>query len=157
VGIGILVCLAFLISDRPIGCSTAFLKASGMIGKIFRRRQVEAMEYYRLFAPRLDWQFMIVPGIVIGAFLSAVLSGTFLFAWVPGLWEASFGGDPVPRVAAALAGGILLGIGARWAGGCTSGHGISGTAQLSVASVLSAACFFAGGIATAIVLVHLAG
>jgi uncharacterized protein len=49
----------------------------------------------------------------------------------------------------ALAGGILLGLGARWAGGCTSGHGISGTLQLSVASWVAAACFFAGGILVA--------
>jgi hypothetical protein len=43
-------------------------------------------------------------------------------------------------------------MGARWAGGCTSGHGISGTLQLAVSSWLAAAAFFAGGIITAIFL-----
>jgi hypothetical protein len=42
-----------------------------------------------------------------------------------------------------------LGLGARWAGGCTSGHGISGTLQLAVSSWVAAGCFFAGGILTA--------
>jgi len=46
-------------------------------------------------------------------------------------------------------GGIIMGFGARWAGGCTSGHGISGTLQLAVSSWLAAICFFAGGILTA--------
>jgi uncharacterized membrane protein YedE/YeeE len=42
-----------------------------------------------------------------------------------------------------------MGMGARWAGGCTSGHGISGTLQLSLASWVAAICFFAGGILAA--------
>jgi hypothetical protein len=45
-----------------------------------------------------------------------------------------------------------MGIGARWAGGCTSGHGISGTLQLAVSSWLAVLCFFAGGVATAMIL-----
>jgi hypothetical protein len=45
-------------------------------------------------------------------------------------------------------------MGARWAGGCTSGHGISGTLQLAVSSWLAVMGFFAGGIVTAMVLFH---
>ena len=41
---------------------------------------------------------------------------------------------------------------ARWAGGCTSGHGISGTLQLAVSSWIAAGCFFIGGIATAMLI-----
>jgi len=57
----------------------------------------------------------------------------------------------------ALLGGLLMGFGARWAGGCTSGHGISGTLQLSIGSWLAVMCFFAGGIATAMVLFKVVG
>jgi len=49
-------------------------------------------------------------------------------------------------------GGVILGMGARWAGGCTSGHGISGTLQLAVSSWLAVICFFIGGIVTAMVI-----
>ncbi len=42
-----------------------------------------------------------------------------------------------------------MAFGARLAGGCTSGHGISGALQLSVASWLSLACFLIGGVITA--------
>jgi uncharacterized membrane protein YedE/YeeE len=104
------------------------------------------MPYYQKFTPKVDWQWMLIIGVVIGAFFSAYLSGTFTVLIVPPLFAASFGTDPIIRSAVALLGGILMGIGARWAGGCTSGHGISGTLQLSVASWVAAICFFAGGI-----------
>jgi hypothetical protein len=150
--IGLLGCLAFVVSDRPIGCSTAFVKIRGLIEKIFRGEKVSELEYYRKFPPAIDWQLMIIPGIIIGAFLSSFLSGTFGLFFVPPLWAEQFGDSRALRIVAALAGGILLGIGARWAGGCTSGHGISGTLQLSVGSIISAACFFVGGIAMAMIL-----
>ncbi|MDD1706094.1 MAG: YeeE/YedE family protein [Methanoregulaceae archaeon] len=152
VSIGLLSCLAFVLSDKPIGCSTAFVKTRGLIEKIFRGESVHEKEYYKKFTPGIDWQFMIVPGIAIGAFISSSLSGTFGFSVIPPLWAEQFGDSAALRILVALAGGILLGIGSRWAGGCTSGHGISGTLQLSVGSILSAACFFIGGIAMAMIL-----
>jgi len=150
--IGLLVCLAFVLSDRPIGCSTGFVKIRGLAEKIFCGKKIQEKEYYKKFPPAVDWQLMIIPGIIIGAFLSSVLSGTFGLFIIPPLWAEQFGSSAVLRIIAAIAGGILLGIGARWAGGCTSGHGISGSLQLSVGSILSSACFFAGGIAMAMIL-----
>jgi uncharacterized membrane protein YedE/YeeE len=46
-----------------------------------------------------------------------------------------------------LAGGVMVGWGARAAGGCTSGHGIVGTALVAPASLLATALFLAGGFA----------
>lgn len=156
-GIGILSCLAFLLSDRPIGCSTAFVKARGLIGKAVNAEKVAAMDYYKEIVPRVDWAFMIIPGVIIGAYISVLLSGQFHLIWVPTLWEQVFGPNPFLRVVVALAGGILLGFGARWAGGCTSGHGINGSIQLSLASMVTAACFFIGGIAVALLLFRVIG
>lgn len=92
---------------------------------------------------------MLVMGIVIGSLISALLSGDFHWQWVPSTWAAAFGSSPLLRVFIALIGGIIIGFGARWAGGCTSGHGFSGTLQLSVSSWIAAICFFIGGILTA--------
>ena len=78
---------------------------------------------------------MLVIGVVIGAFLSAYLSGTLSFVVVPAMFGAAFGPSPALRLAVALLGGVLAGLGARWAGGCTSGHGISGTLQLAFSSL----------------------
>ena len=150
--IGLLVCFALVLSDRPIGCSTGFVKIRGLAEQICCGKQVQEKAYYQKFPPAVDWQLMILPGIIIGAFLSSFISGTFGLFIVPPLWADQFGSSAALRILAAVAGGILLGIGARWAGGCTSGHGISGSLQLSVGSILSAACFFVGGIAMAMIL-----
>ena len=151
-GIGILSWVAFLLSDKPIGCSTAFSRTSGMIEKLWRGKKVHDKPYYQKFAPVIDWEWMLVVGVIVGAFLSSRLSGTFAFEWVPAQWQAAVGDNAVVRWAIALTGGVMMGIGARWAGGCTSGHGISGTLQLAVSGWLAAMSFFAGGIATAMLL-----
>ena len=151
-GIGLLSCLSFLLSDRPLGCSTAFARTSGMLEKLGRGAKVLDKPYYKKFAPTVDWEWMLVVGIVLGAFLSAQMSGQFHLAWTPSGWAAAFGDSLGVRWLAALCGGILMGVGARWAGGCTSGHGISGSLQLAVSGWLAAACFFIGGIVTAMVL-----
>lgn len=156
-GIGVVSCLAFVFADRPLGCSTGFVKARGLIAKLVNAKQTAGMTYYQEIVPKIDWPFMIIPGIIIGAFLSSYLSGTFHIIRVPPLWEEAFGSSTAIRFIAALAGGILLGFGARWTGGCTSGHGISGSIQLSVASIITAACFFAGGIAVAMLLFRVSG
>jgi len=155
IGIGILSWLAFLLSDKPIGCSTAFARTSGMIERIFRGAKVKEKPYYQKFAPTVDWEWMLVLGVVIGAFVSAKLSGQFQFQWTPvvsGELDKSFVTMPYARVGVAFVGGILMGVGSRWAGGCTSGHGISGTLQLAVSSWLAAICFFVGGIVSAMLI-----
>lgn len=149
IGIGVLSWFTFLLSNKPIGCSTAFARTSGMLGRILRRKMIDEMPYYKEFTPTIDWEWMLVLGIVIGAFISARLSGSFRISWIPGLWAQEFGTSLSPRLAVALIGGIFMGFGSRWAGGCTSGHGISGTLQLAVSSWIVAVCLFIGGIVTA--------
>lgn len=152
IGIGLLSCVAFVLSDKPIGCSTAFARSSGMLERLLRGEKVSDMAYYRQYAPEIEWEWMLVLGIVLGAFTSAWLSGEFRLEWVPSLWTASFGSAPLPRLATAFCGGIIMGFGARWADGCTSGHGISGTLQLAISSWLAVAAFFASGALIALLL-----
>jgi uncharacterized membrane protein YedE/YeeE len=110
---------------------------------------VEGKAYYQQFAPTIDWEWMLVLGVFFGAFASAQLSGTFQVNVVPALWVEAFGSSSLARLLVALFGGIVMGFGARWAGGCTSGHGISGTLQLAVSGWLAAVTFFVGGIVAA--------
>ena len=157
IGIGILSWFTFLISKKPIGCSTAFARTSGMIEKFFRGKRVEEKLYYQEVKPVVDWEWMLVLGIVFGSLISSLLSGDFQWQWVPFRWATTFGAVPLTRILTAILGGIFLGFGARWTGGCTSGHGISGTLQLVVSSWISAVCFFIGGIATALLLYNFIG
>jgi uncharacterized membrane protein YedE/YeeE len=78
--------------------------------------------------------------------------GTLLGSWMlSGTVERRLG--PVEsidiRIVKAIGGGILLSIGSRMAGGCTSGHGISGMSMLSISSFVTVAAMFGGGIALA--------
>lgn len=150
IGIGVLVWISFIISNKAIGCSTAYARTFGMAEKLVRGEKVKEKEYYKKFIPKIDWEWMLVLGIVVGALISSVLSGSFRFENVPLIWKETIGGGPLLRFAGAFIGGLLLGFGARMAGGCTSGHGISGTIQLALSSWLAFIAFFVGGILTAL-------
>jgi hypothetical protein len=151
-GIGVLSWLTFLLSDKPIGCSTAFARSAGLLERAARGAKVDEKPYYQQIRPHIDWEWMLVFGIFFGALASALLSGQFQLVWVPATWAGEAGGSALVRWLVALFGGMCIGFGARWAGGCTSGHGISGTLQLAVSGWIAAAGFFVGGIATAMAL-----
>lgn len=157
IGIGVLSWLSFLISREPISCSTSFARTSGGVERLFLGKKVESKPYYQEIKLVVGWQGMLVVGIVIGSLVSALLSGDFHWQWVPSRWASAFGDSPSLRAFVALIGGVFLGFGARWAGGCTSGHGIGGTLQLAVSSWISAVCFFIGGILMAQVLFKIIG
>jgi hypothetical protein len=84
IGIGRLNCIAFLLSDKPLACSTAYSRTSGMIEGLCRGSRVVDKAYYKKFTPTIEWDWMLVLGIIIGALISAVFSGQFRFEWVPG-------------------------------------------------------------------------
>jgi uncharacterized membrane protein YedE/YeeE len=154
IGIGMLSWLTFLFSDHPLGISTAFAKTAGMIEKAVRGPKVAKKLYYKENKPGIDWEWMLVIGVFIGALVAALTSGTFQLKWVPSMWEATFGANIFARLTVAVIGGICVGFGARWGCGCTSGHGISGTMQLVLGSWLSAICFFIGGVGIAMLMYH---
>lgn len=89
------------------------------------------------------------PSIRAMGFAGGIMAGAWALAHTISLPEAE--GIDISTLRA-LAGGVMLSFGARLAGGCTSGHGISGMATFSIASFVTAASMFAGGIALATVL-----
>ncbi|MCB0078750.1 MAG: YeeE/YedE family protein [Anaerolineales bacterium] len=86
-----------------------------------------------------SWNLMLVGGIVIGGLLGA----HFLSSEPLPLLPASF--YSLPGILRLLVGGIFVGFGARYAGGCTSGHSITGISNLNVPSMIATAFFFVGG------------
>ena len=154
--IGVLVWLTFLLSDKPVGASTAYARVAGLIGMIFAPRHTESLKYFQDTKPKIDWEVMFVVGAIGGAFLAAWHGSELTGEWLPPMWEARFGASSLPlRLAITFAGGAFMAFGARMAGGCTSGHGISGALQLSVGSWVALVCFFIGGMAVAIPMYRL--
>jgi uncharacterized protein len=96
---------------------------------------------------------MLVLGMLVGGFVTAKLFGHRQpkadQGSMPPLWSEQFGPSKLKRHSAAFFGGILLLFGARLAGGCTSGHMISGISQLAMGSFLFGITTFAVAILTA--------
>ena len=154
-GIGVLSWLTFYFSDQAIGASSFYAEVSGFIGKLFAKRHTQSLPYFKDNPPRVSWEFVFILSTIVGGAIAALTGGEFSNEWLPPMWTARFGDSLALRAAVAIGGGVLMAFGARLAGGCTSGHGISGTMQLNVASWISVICFFIGGIAVAMTLFKL--
>lgn len=118
------------------------------------------------------WNLMVMTGTIMGGFIAGNFLGkdqspelnpkTVAQLETMGIHSAGthyvpsefFGADALqdPKVIVLLViGGLLVGFGARYAGGCTSGHSISGISNLQVPSMIATAGFFIGGI----IMIHL--
>lgn len=135
------------------------------------------IEYFRYdWWKRGSWHLAMVAGILLGGFLAAfvfappelavdispataadlqALGLTDLSGLVPAeifTWSAL--ASPVGVLIIGV-GGFLVGFGARYAGGCTSGHAISGMANLQLSSLVVVVGFFVGGLVSAHLLLPL--
>jgi uncharacterized membrane protein YedE/YeeE len=152
--IGVLSILTFSLVDKPIGMSTGIAQASGACAlPVLGSAGVAANTYWAKKAvPAWDYGSLFVLGTLFGAFVSAVVSGSFKLESVPSVWRERFGPSVIKRMAAAFLGGVVIIFGARLADGCTSGHGISGSLQLAVSSWTFFIVMFATGAVTAFIL-----
>jgi uncharacterized membrane protein YedE/YeeE len=147
--IGLLSMATFYFSNQPLGASTAYARLAGFIGKFISKNHTESLKFYQETKPKIQWDVMLLIGIFLGACLAAYGGGEITGWWIPPLWEEHFGSSYAVRLSVAFLGGVVMAFGARLAGGCTSGHGISGALQLSVGSWVALICFFIGGVVTA--------
>lgn len=152
--IGVLSWFTFYFSQKPIGASAAYAKVVGIVGNRIAPKHINSIRYYRDDKPKVDWEVTFVICVIAGAFVAAWSGGELTGRLLPPFWVEHFGDSTWLRLSIAFAGGILLALGARMAGGCTSGHGISGTMQLSLASWISLISFFIGGVVTAFLLYY---
>jgi hypothetical protein len=114
---GLVMILSVWIAGKYFGASTSFVRTAGMIEKVFGPERVASMPYFISKVPKIDWQWMFVFGILIGALVSSLTSRSFQVKGVPDMWESRFGTSPYLRGGIALLGGIVAMFGARLAGG----------------------------------------
>ena len=150
--VGVLATLSVIASNQVLGktqflgASTTFVRAAGFIEQTVDPEHVKTSPYFIKEKVKIDWQFMLVVGIFIGALGASLADGSFKFEGVPPVWRERFGDSVVLRAIGAFAGGIVAMFGARMADGCPSGHGLSGLMQLSVSGFIALACFFGAGV-----------
>lgn len=160
-GVGI-VFIVFLLTwmGQEFGVSTVFKNACNVLGA------GRSLEFFRFDIKPEYWRFAFVGGALIGG----MIAGNFLMTdYVMDISQSTIdhlendygmaypqGGGLLPvdifnlgnlkGVVIALSGGFLVGFGARYGDGCTSGHAISGLSHLQLPSLLTVIGFFIGGL-----------
>jgi hypothetical protein len=115
--IGVVSWFSVITTGNYLGVSTTFVRSIGMIESILAPDRVATLPYFAKEKPVIDWQWMEVLGILIGAFIAAKLSNDFKKRFVPPMWEKRFGPSRFKRWGVAFFGGIILMFGARMADG----------------------------------------
>jgi uncharacterized membrane protein YedE/YeeE len=149
--IGIVLILAVALV-QPIGVSTQYVVLDGVLLHALLPDVANRSPYLAETAAGwtlATYEFSFVAGIPLGAWLSAWVTGRFSNRLVPAEWARRFGPLPGRRLVWSFIGGFILLFGARFGGGCTSGHMISGVSQLALSSFIFSVALFASAIATA--------
>lgn len=130
---------------QPFGMSTTY---SWVVGHLF----MPDFDYSRQVFATIGWEPLVVLGVLLGSLFSALfITGRFnaFRPVVPPSWRNRFGPGRARRAAACFAGSFFVIFGARMAGGCTSGHTLSGGIQLAVSAWLFTAALLVGMLLTA--------
>lgn len=152
--LGILTWFTFGVAKKSLGVSTNFSQVVKVAETAVAPEHAKNVTYFADYKipTAFGWEAGIFIGLIIGGFVASRLSGDTSGTKLPELWTQRFGTSRVKSSALAFIAGIILIYGARLAGGCTSGHGISGSLQLAVSSWAFFFSLFASGLATAFLL-----
>jgi uncharacterized membrane protein YedE/YeeE len=147
--VSVLVSTELLGKPQYLGASTTFVRTAALAEGAVAPAHVEGNDYYQSKKVKVDWQIMLVLGVLVGAFLASRIDGSFESESVPPIWKERFGPRVGIRAVGAFLGGVVAMFGARLAGGCPSGHGLSGLMQLSISGFVAMAGFFGAGVLVA--------
>ncbi len=169
--------IAFLLAVvlvKPIGVSTQFVILDGIIGDtvndslVVKDQQAKkgysssnaylnksGGKYAKSVAHPLNYSFIFVASMILGGLLGRMFqpgTGSVKIKQIPEVHQRRFGNSPVARALIAFIGGFIVLWGARLAGGCTSGHMMSGMMQTSISGYLFAVAAFTVAVPTAILI-----
>ncbi|SNR30473.1 YeeE/YedE thiosulfate transporter family protein [Lutibacter flavus] len=143
--LGIIILFTFYMTGRGLGASGAMKSGVVALVDTVTPSHAEKNAYYSKFiseddSPLNTWLVFEAIGVLIGAFLSGGLSGRIG-------WRTQHSPKITRkrRLVFALGGGILFGLGAQIARGCTSGAALSGMAVLSTGGFITMFAIFGTG------------
>jgi len=175
---GIFLALAFFLAIflvKPIGVSTQFVIFDGVVWDLIDPDFVtesadnksgyaspnayinkSGSKYAGNIADPLNYSFVFVLAMMGGAFLSSMLGGEKPQnrdeSAMPAVWRERFGDSATKRYIWSFIAGFLVLFGARLAGGCTSGHMMSGMMQTALSGYIFALGAFLAAIPLAFIL-----
>jgi uncharacterized protein len=135
--LGLCVVAVRLLFNARLGVTGGF---SELVGKLSRG------------SLRFDWRGWFALGVLLGGTLFAVLAGGPDFHGYGWLTDTFTGGARWVIAPILFAAGTLIGYGAKLAGGCTSGNGLSGNALVSPASLAATTTFFGTAIVVSFII-----
>lgn len=143
VGLGLTLLLSYVVLGTGLGASGGITRIAATAAHAVAPAAVESNEYLGAYftdgRPLAYYLVAMLAGALLGGFGSAFAAGRVAIGVERGPAAA-----PSLRLALALLGGALAGLGARFASGCTSGQALSGGAMLQTGSfVFTGACFAA--------------
>jgi uncharacterized membrane protein YedE/YeeE len=149
--LGLVLLASYLIAGRGLGASGAFSSVAAWLTSLVSPEHAQANPVHARYladgSPLTAWLVFLL----IGAFAGAAFSG-----WLSGRTRVCIERGPRMtdggRLATAVAGGILAGVGAKIAIGCTSGQALTGGAILNAGSLVFMGAVFAAGYAVAWIL-----
>ncbi|MBI2951971.1 YeeE/YedE family protein [bacterium] len=136
-GIGLFVIAFAWFTGKALGVSTGYGTCCGLASRLsfFRKK------------PYTDrWRLWFIAGIPLGGLASAALSGKLASTFQMGMFDTAVTPNPWAKGVLLIVGGALVGLGARWADGCPSGHSIVGVAQGARSSIRATVGFMVGGL-----------
>jgi uncharacterized membrane protein YedE/YeeE len=144
IGIAIITAGIFLtnVFDRVLGASTFYPYIGGVVAGLGDH------EYFKSSITSGKWEMYFLLGAFLSGLILSLIRGDFKLTLIHENWSRYKNNSGVSRIGWAFAGGFLLITGARLAGGCTSGHIISGGVQLALSSWIFAAVVFGSFLVT---------
>jgi uncharacterized membrane protein YedE/YeeE len=143
--LGLLLLATIYITGRGLGASGAVKSAVVAGVQTISTGHAQEAKFYNEYLqehennPLKNWLVFEVIGVLIGAFISGLISNRLKFTL-----EHSPKIKSQTRIAAALFGGLLFGFGAQLGRGCTSGAALSGMAVISTGGILTMFAIFGG-------------
>ena len=140
IGLAVLNVVVFLtvISNRQIGASTAYPYVADLVTGTTQN------SYFLKIQEPGHWELLFLTGAFISGIVISIIRKEFRITIIHSNWEKYKGNSVSKRLIWSFIGGFILIFGARMAGGCTSGHILSGGMQLSLSSLVFAIFVFAG-------------
>ncbi len=142
--LGLTLLATFTVAGRGLGASGAFSLAAAVGLHAAAPEHAGSLSYFSQYldspAPLLNWNLFLIIGVFFGALAGALISGTFRVQL-----DRNAAMSAGSRLLTAFSGGIILGLAARLARGCTSGVALTGGAELALSGWVFVISMFATG------------